>query len=108
MTPKMLAVLAALGLATLIALPAPTSAEERRADGVRNLDQIEVSSARRNKRRYVRRYRGPGVYYRPYYARPYYYDPYYAYGYYPYYHRRYYYRRGPHFWFGPGGFSFGF
>jgi hypothetical protein len=99
MMPKLLAALAAIGLTIVVALPGPSQAGERRADGIRNIDQVEVS-ARRKKRRYVvRRYWGP----RYYYGAPYYYDPYYAYGYYPYY-----YRRGPHVSVGPGGFSFGF
>jgi hypothetical protein len=105
----MLAALAAIGAMALVATPA--GAAERRADGVRNVDQIEVSA----QRRYYRGYRGrpyvrPRYYYgRPnYYRRPYY-EPYYAYGYYPYgYYRPYrYYRPGPYIGFGPFGFGVG-
>jgi hypothetical protein len=108
--PKILIGLAAIGTAAMLALPAPAIATDRPADGVRNLEQLEVSSARRKKRRVIRHYYGPRYsYYRPYrygYYRPYY-APYHAYAYSPYYYRPYY-RSGPHFGFGPWGFHFGF
>ena len=99
---KLLLGAAAIGVVSLVALTAPAGATERRADGMRNADQIEVSSVRR----YRRYYYGPR-YYRPraYYGGPYYgYD---SYAYSPSYYRPYY-RPGPHIGVGPGGVSFGF
>jgi hypothetical protein len=97
---KLLATCAALALTAAFTMPVPAGATEKRADGVRNLDQIEVSAKR--KRRYVRRYYAP----RYGYYRPYYYDaPYYAYA--PRYYRPYY-RPGVSVGVGPFGFGFGF
>jgi len=100
---------AAAALTAAFALPAPAMAAEKRADGVRNVEQIEVSAQRRKYRnhhrhRHVHRYHGPRYgYYRPY--RPYYYDaPYYAYA--PRYYRPY--RPGVSVGVGPFGFGFGF
>lgn len=73
---KIFAVCAAVAVTALVALPNPVSASERRSDGMRNSDQIEVSSARR-RRYYPRRYYGPRYYRQPYYRQPYY-APYYA------------------------------
>ncbi len=95
---KILALGAAAAITAAVALTSPAGAAEPRADGLRNADQIEVSSARRHRRVYVRRYYGPR-----YYGGPYYDDPYYAYGYYPYR----YYRPGPYIGIGPFGFGFG-
>ena len=96
---KLLTTCAALALTAAFAMPVPAGATEKRADGVRNLDQIEVSARRKRKRVVVRHYYGP----RYRYARPYYYDsPYYAYS--PYY-RPYY---GPRVGVGVGPFGFGF
>ncbi len=60
---KILATCAAVALTAAFALPAPATAAEKRADGVRNQDQIEVSSQRRY-RRYGYRY-GPRYGYLP-------------------------------------------
>jgi hypothetical protein len=85
-------------------LPAPAVAAEKRAGGVRNVEQMDVSAQRRY-RRYGYRSYGPRYgYYRPY--RPYYYAPYYAYAPQPYY--RPYYRPGVSVGVGPLGFGFGF
>src|SRR5688572_17388052 len=98
---KILIGLAAVGVTAMLALPAPAVAKDRPADGVRNMEQLEVSSARRHKRRYVRHYYGPRYsYYRPY--RYGYYQPYHSYAYSPYY------RPGPFVSVGPFGFGFGF
>jgi hypothetical protein len=108
---RMLAVLAVAGATALVALPA--GAAERRADGVRNVDSIEISAQRRYYRRhyYGRPYARPYWGSRYYYGRPYYpyYEPYYAYGYYPYgYYRPYrYYRPGAFVGIGPFGIGFG-
>ena len=99
---KMLATCAAVAVTALIALPAPAGAAERSAAGVKQAEQIEISSARRHHRRYVRRYYAPRPYY---YSRPYY-APYRAYGYDPYY--RPYYQPGFSLGVGPFGFGFGF
>ena len=92
---------AAVALTAAFALPAPAVAAEKRADGMRNAEQMDVSSQRRYRRAY--RYYGPRYgYYRPY--RPYYYDaPYYAYAPRPYY--RPYYRPGISVGVGPLGFG---
>ena len=101
---KILATCAAVALTAAFALPAPATAAEKRADGVRNQDQIEVSSQRRY-RRYGHRYYGSRYgyyrhgYYRPY--RSYYNAPYYAYA-------PRYYRPGVSVGVGPFGFGFGF
>jgi len=84
---KMLTVCAAAAVTTLVFLPGPADALERRADGMRNSDQIEVSSQRR-----YRRY----GYSRGYYDGPYYGRPYRSYGY----------ARGPS--WGPAPFPFVF
>jgi hypothetical protein len=93
---KMLASMAAFALVTMLALPGPADAAERRTEGLRTKDpvaQTEFSSQRRYYRRgvVVRRAWGPRWgyrgYWRPRYASGYpYYRPYYA-GYwgYPYY-----------------------
>ncbi len=103
---KLLASAAAIGVAALISMsPANAAPEQQRADGMRNAEQVDVSSARRH-RHYRNTYRhyGPRYgYYGPRYYRPYGYN---AYGYQPYY--RPYYRPGPHVGFGPGGVGFGF
>jgi len=99
---------AAAALTAAFALPAPAVAAEKRSDGVRNVEQIEVSAQRRKYRnhyrhRHVNRYHGPRGHYRAY--RPYYYDaPYYAYG--PRYYRPYA-RPGVTVGVGPFGFGFG-
>ena len=95
---KILATCAAVALTAAFALPAPATAAEKRADGVRNQDQIEVSSQRRY-RRYGYRYGPRYGYYRPY--RSYYNAPYYAYA-------PRYYRPGVSVGVGPLGFGFGF
>jgi hypothetical protein len=84
---KILTACAAAAVTTLVFLPGPANAIERRADGMRNSDQIEVSSQRR-----YRRYSHT----RRYYAQPYYDRPHYAYGY----------ARGPS--WGPAPFPFVF
>lgn len=100
---RILATCAAAALAAAFVMPAPAAATEKRADGVRNVDQIEVSSQRRY-RRHVHRYYGPRYgYYRPY---RYYDAPYYAYAPRPYY--RPYYRPGVSVGVGPFGFGLGF
>ena len=104
---KVLAICAAVALTAAFALPAPAVAAEKRADGVHNMDQLEVSAKRKKHRRHVHRYHGPRYgYYRSH--RPYYYDaPYYAYS--PrYYGYRPYYRPGVSVGVGPFGFGFGF
>ena len=99
---KILVSCAALALTAAFALPVPAVAAEKRADGVRNQDQIEVSDQRR---RYRRAYRAYGPRYG--YYRPHYYDaPYYAYAPRPYY--RPYYRPGVNVGVGPFGFGLGF
>jgi hypothetical protein len=76
---RMLSVLVAIFSLWMIALPGAASAAQRQADGIRNFDQYEFSSVRRQ-RRYVRRYVGPR-----YYGQPNYYQPYVQpYGYQPY------------------------
>jgi hypothetical protein len=81
---KILAGLAVLAAIVILSLPAPASAAERRADGVRNVEQFEFSSHRRRyrHRHHVRRYYGPGPYWgwrgpRPYYGHAYPYPRYY-------------------------------
>ena len=69
---KMLTACVAIAVTTLVILPGPANALERRADGMRNSDLIEVSSQRR-----YRRY----GYSRHYYAQPYYGRSHYGYGY---------------------------
>ena len=99
---KILATCAGLALIAAFALPVPAVAAEKRADGVRNQDQIEVSDQRR---RYRRAYRAHGPRYG--YYQPRYYDaPYYAYAPRPYY--RPYYRPGVNVGVGPFGFGLGF
>ncbi len=83
---RILGILAVVGTALMLLLPAPASAASR-PDGIRKADATEFSAARRIYRRY---YRHP--YYRPYYWGP---RPYY-YGYpYPYYRPYYYYHPAP-------------
>ena len=89
-------------MTAVFAMPIPAGATEKRADGVRNAEQTDVSAQRRYRRygyRYGPRYRyGYRYGYRPYYGAPYYaYSPYYR----PYY-------RGPGVGIGVGPFGFGF
>lgn len=101
---KVLATFAAVAISAAFALPASAAPTEKRADGMRNLDQIEVSAKRKRHKRYVRHYYGPRYSsYRPY---RYYDAPYYAYSPRPYY--RPYYRPGVSVGVGPFGFGFGF
>ena len=89
---KILATCAAVAVTALIALPGPVSAAERRADGIQNSDQLEVSSQRRYRRHASpRRYHGQRSYGRSYYAPQYGYAPRSNYGYAP----RPYYRPAP-------------
>lgn len=110
---KLLASMAAIGALSLVALT-PATANEPRADGVKNNGQVEQWEFSDHRRRYrhrhysVRRYYVPRRYgyYRPYYGyrrayygyRPAYYRPYYA----PYYAYRPYYRPGLSIGFGFG------
>ena len=109
---KMPVVFAAAALAACFVLHGSAQSAEQKADGLRNSDQIEVSSARRH-RRHVHRYWRPRYAYRPYY-RPYSYygAPYYRPSYYgggPYYaYASPYYAPGPFVSVGPFGFGFGF
>jgi hypothetical protein len=91
---KLLTLSAAAAALFVVAVSAPASAAERKADGVRNGDGVSTTdlSARRYYRRYGHRYYGPR-YYGGYYPYGYYGNPY-PYGYYPYY------RRGPGIYFG--------
>jgi Ni/Co efflux regulator RcnB len=101
---KLLAGVAAVGVAALISMGSANAApEQHRADGMRNSDQIEVSARKRHRHYRAHRYYGPRYgYYGPRYYRPYY-D---SYAYSPYY--RPYYRPGPYIGVGPGGVGFGF
>ena len=85
---KMLTICAAAAVTTLVTLPGPATALERRADGMRNSDLIEASSQRR-----YRRYGSS----RRYYAQPYYGRSHYGYGY----------ARGPAWGLAPFPFVFG-
>ena len=71
-----LATCAALAVTAVVAMPIPAGAAEKRADGVRNAEQTDVSAQRRYRRygyRYGPRYRyGYRYGYRPYYGAPYY------------------------------------
>ncbi len=96
---KILATCAGLTLIAAFALPVPAVAAEKRADGVRNAEQTDVSSQRRRYRRNVYR-SGPRY---GYYRQHYYNAPYYAYAPQPYY-RPYY---GPRVGVGVGPFGFG-
>ena len=102
---KILASCAALALTAVFAMPVSAGATEKRADGVRNAEQTDVSAQRRYRRyghryygpRYRYGYRGYRYGYRPYYSAPYYaYSPYYR----PYY--------GPRVGVGVGPLGFGF
>ena len=100
---KILATCAAVAMTAAFAMPVPASGDNaKRADGVRNMDQIEVSAKRKYRRNVYRYYDGPRYGYR--YDRRYYGGPYYAYS--PYY--RPYYRPGVSVGVGPFGFGFGF
>jgi hypothetical protein len=96
---KLYTALAASALLFVLAAPGPAGAAERRADGVRTLDQLEFSAQRRHygyRRHHVRRYYGGPRYYGPRYRYGYYGNPYYGYG--------------PRYYGGPGislGFGFG-
>jgi len=72
---KMLAVLTAILMFWMIALPGPADAAKRGAHGIRNLDQYELSAQRRCVRMPPYSYRPYCYYYRPYYYRSYYYWP---------------------------------
>ena len=107
---KILATCAALAMTAAFAMPGAAVAAEKRADGVRNIEQTTIEqttdvSAQRRYRRHAYRSYGPRYgSYRPY--RPYYYDaPYYAYA--PRYYRPYY-APGVSVGVGPFGFGFGF
>jgi hypothetical protein len=97
--------LAAAGMLALLSFATPASAAPK-ADGVRNVEQVNLSARRRHyryHRRWVRPYYsgwpyGGYPYYRSYYYRPY------AYPYYRPYYRPYWYGPGP---FAPIGFGFG-
>jgi hypothetical protein len=102
---KILATCAAAAVTALIALPAPVGAAERSTAGVKQAELTDVSSARRQHRRYVRHSYRPHYYGRSYYGRSYY-APYDAYAYDPYY--RPYYSPGFSVGVGPFGFGFGF
>jgi hypothetical protein len=101
---KWLATCAALAVAALIVLPAPTGAAQRKATGLNPTDQIEVSAARRRRVTVRPRWRGPhGRYYEAYdYGRRFH-APFAAYAYSYYYDRRPYFLPGPHVGFGPFG-----
>lgn len=118
---KMPFMFVAAALAACFVLPGPAQSAEQKADGLRNSDQIEVSSAQRH-HRYVHRHWRPHYahrpYYRPYYRsysyhgapyhRSYYGRPYYGGG--PYYAYASPYRYdapGPFVSVGPFGFGFG-
>lgn len=104
---RILATCAAVALTAAFAMPSSVSAAEKRADGARNQDQIEVSAQRKKQRHHVHRHHGPRYgHYRPY--RSHHYAPYYAYA--PRYYRPYrpYYRPGVSVGVGPFGFGFGF
>ena len=81
---KLLATCAAIAVTAVVMLPGAAGAADRAADGLRNAEQIEVSSQQR-----YRRYHNSRRYYGRTYARPYYrsynqsyYDrPAYGYGY---------------------------
>lgn len=86
---NLLATCAAIAVAAVVMLPGVAGAAERTADGLRNAEQIEVSS-QQHYRRYNNSRRYYGRSYRRAYARPYYrtYDdqsyyarPAYGYGY---------------------------
>ncbi|MEI8150544.1 MAG: hypothetical protein WCG92_02975 [Hyphomicrobiales bacterium] len=67
---RILATCAAAAITAIIALPAPASAAERGAAGIKQSAELtDVSAARRHRRGYARHYYGPRRYYsRPYYA----------------------------------------
>lgn len=71
---KILAGLAVLAALVVLSLPALASAAERRADGVRNVEEFEFSSHRRRyrHRHHVRPYYAPGPYWGWWGPRPYY------------------------------------
>ena len=78
---KLLAGCAAVAVTALVMLPASAGAVERRDDGMRTSNQIEVSSVRRYRRYgYAPRYYARRAYADPYYAQTYYDRPY-GYGY---------------------------
>jgi len=73
---KLLATCAAIAVTAVVMLPGAAGAAERTADGLRNAEQIEVSSQQRYRRHYnSRRYYGRS---RAYYRQPYYDQSYYA------------------------------
>jgi hypothetical protein len=103
---SILATCAAAALTAAFAMPVSAGATEKRADGVRNVEQTDVSAQRRKYRRHAHRhYYGPRYRYRYGYAPRYYSGPYYAYA--PRYYRPYY-RPGVSVGVGPFGFGFGF
>jgi hypothetical protein len=92
---KLLAGCAAVAVTALVMLPASAGAVDRREDGMRTSNQIEVSSVRRYRRYgYAPHYYGHRAYGGPYYAQSY--DRPYGYGYG--------YERGPS--WGPAPFPF--
>jgi hypothetical protein len=104
--------LTAAVVAGCFALPGPAQSAEQKADGLRNSNQIEVSSARRHRRHVYRAWR-PRYAYRPYYrpysyyGAPYYQPSYYGGPYYAYASPYSYYAPGPFVSVGPFGFGFG-
>lgn len=97
---KLLATCAAIAVTAVVMLPGAAGATERTADGLRNAEQIEVSSQQR-----YRRYHNSRRYYGRSYSRSYYRQPYYDQSYYarPAYNS-YGYSRGPG--WGPAPFPF--
>lgn len=74
---KMLAVLAAIVMLWMIALPGLADATQRWANGVRDADQHELRAQRRCVRMAPHTYRSFCYYYYPDHYRPYAYGPYY-------------------------------
>ncbi|MBI4275676.1 MAG: hypothetical protein HY659_13355 [Rhizobiales bacterium] len=74
---RIIILLAALVTGAVLAFSVPADAAQRKADGFRNAEQIDVSAHRRHYRYYryhPRYYYGPRFYYGapyPYYYRPY-------------------------------------
>jgi hypothetical protein len=79
---KLLAGCAVIAVTAVVMLPVSAGAVERRPDGMRTNDRIEVSSVRRHRRYgYAPRYYARRGYAGPYYAQSYYDRPSYGYGY---------------------------
>jgi hypothetical protein len=85
---KILASMAAFALVSVLALPGPASAAERRADGLRATDATAMTDVSAY-RRWRRAYWGPRYgFYRPYWRPRYaYWGAPYSYGYNPYFYR---------------------